>query len=149
MGERCKWIREHAGLWTFCILMVVLLTALCGLGAWALAAQDAKQLARNNTLQTNLTVEVKRLDGDIADLKNVLQAVSGKIDRLDIKIDRKIDRLDMKLDKKIDKLDTKIDGAKKEIKDDIQRINDLLVKILAASPGTKITVPGLPEKPGK
>ena len=141
MGERFKWIREHAGLWAIGILMVVVLTALCGLGAWALAAQDAKQLARNNTLQTSLTVEVKRLDGDIADLKNVLQAVSGKIDRLDIKIDRKIDRLDMKLDKKIDKLDTKIDGAKKEIKDDIQRINDLLVKILAASPGTKITVP--------
>jgi len=145
MGERFKWIREHAGLWTFGILMVVVLTALCGLGAWALAAQDAKQLARNNTLQTSLTVEVKRLDGDIADLKNVLQAVSGKIDRLDIKIDR----LDMKLDKKIDKLDTKIDGAKKEIKDDIQRINDLLVKILAASPGTKITVPVPPEKPDK
>ena len=127
MGERFKWIREHAGLWTFGILMVVLLTALCGLGAWALAAQDAKQLARNNTLQTNLTVEVKRLDGDIADLKNVLQAVSGKIDRLDMKLD----------------------GAKKEIKDDIQRINDLLVKILAAFPGTKLTVPGLPEKPDK
>ena len=90
MGERFKWIKEHAGLWTFGILMVVVLTALCGLGAWALAAQDAKQLARNNILKTNLTVEVKRLDGDIADLKNVLQAVSGKIDRLDIKIDRKI-----------------------------------------------------------
>ena len=78
MGERFKWIKEHAGLWTFGILMVVVLTALCGLGAWALAAQDAKQLARNNILQTNLTVEVKRLDGDIADLKNVLQAVRGK-----------------------------------------------------------------------
>ena len=138
MGERFKWIKEHAGLWTFGILMVVLLTALCGLGAWALAAQDAKQVARNNILQTNLTVEVKRLDGDIADLKNVLQAVSGKIDRLDIKID-----------KKIDKLDTKIDGAKKEIKDDIQRINDLLVQILTASSGTKLAVPIPPEKPDK
>ena len=60
--------------------MVIVLTALCGFGAWALAAQDAKQLARNHILETNLTVEVKRLDGDIADLKNVLQAVSGKID---------------------------------------------------------------------
>ena len=138
MGERFKWIKEHAGLWTFGILMVVLLTSLCGLGAWALAAQDAKQVARNNILQTNLTVEVKRLDGDIADLKNVLQAVSGKIDRLDIKID-----------KKIDKLDTKIDGAKKEIKDDIQRINDLLVQILTASSGTKLAVPIPPEKPDK
>ena len=138
MGERFKWIREHAGLWTFGILMVVVLTALCGLGAWALAAQDAKQLARNNILQTNLTVEVKRLDGDIADLKNVLQAVSGKIDKLDMKIDKKIDKLDMK-----------IDGAKKEIKDDIQRINDLLSKILIASPGTKLTVPIPPEKPNK
>ena len=138
MGERFKWIKEHAGLWTFGILMVVLLTALCGLGAWALAAQDAKQVARNNILQTNLTVEVKRLDGDIADLKSVLQAVSGKIDRLDIKIDRKID-----------KLDTKIDGAKKEIKDDIQRINDLLVQILTASSGTKLAVPIPPEKPDK
>ena len=128
MGERFKWIREHAGLWTFGILMVVVLTALCGLGAWALAAQDAKQLARNNILKTNLTVEVKRLDGDIADIKNVLHAVSGKIDKLDMKID------------------TKIDGAKKEIKDDIQRINDLLIKILTASPGTKLTVPISPEK---
>lgn len=128
MGERFKWIKEHAGLWTFGILMVVVLTALCGLGAWALAAQDAKQLARNNILKTNLNVEVKRLDGDIADLKNVLQAVSGKIDKLDTKID------------------TKIDGAKKEIKDDIQRINDLLVKILTASPATKIIVPIPPEK---
>ena len=98
MGERFKWIRELAGLWTFGILIVVLLTALCGLGAWALAAQDAKQLARNHILETDLTVEVKRLDGDIADLKNVLQAVSGKID----------------------KLDTKIDSAEKEIKGDIQ-----------------------------
>ena len=124
MGERFKWIKEHAGLWTFGILMVVVLTALSGLGAWAIAAQDAKQLARNNILKTNLNVEVKRLDGDIADLKNVLQAVSGKID----------------------KLDTKIDGAKKEIKDDIQRINDLLVKILTASPATKIIVPIPPEK---
>ncbi|MCY3822297.1 MAG: hypothetical protein OXG62_00310 [Nitrospinae bacterium] len=138
MGERFKWIKEHAGLWTFGILMVVLLTALCGLGAWALAAQDAKQIARNNILETNLTVEVKRLDGDIADLKNVLQAVSGKIDKLDIKIDKKIDKLDMK-----------IDGAKKEIKDDIQRINDLLSKILIASPGTKLTIPIPPEKPNK
>lgn len=135
MGERFKWIREPAGLWTFGILMVVLLTALCGLGAWALPAQDAKQLARNNILKTNLTVEVKRLDGDIADLKNVLQAVS-----------RKIDRLDMKIDKKIDELDAKIDGAKKEIKDDIQRINDLLIQILTASPGAKITVPIPPEQ---
>ena len=131
MGERFKWIKEHAGLWTFGILMVVLLTALCGLGAWALAAQDAKQLARNHILKTNLAVEVKRLDGDIADLKNVLQAVSGKIDKLDMKIDKKID------------------GAKKEIKDDIQRINDLLIKILTASPGTKLTVPVPPEKPNK
>ena len=142
MGERFKWIREHAGLWTFGILMVVLLTALCGLGAWALAAQDAKQLARNNILKTNLTVEVKRLDGDIADLKKVLQAVSGKIDRLDIKIDRKIDELDAKIDRKID-------VAKKEIKDDIQRINDLLIQILTASPGAKITVPVPPAKPNK
>lgn len=138
MGERFKWIREHAGLWTFGILMVVVLTALGGLGAWALAAQDAKQFARNNILQTNLTVEVKRLDGDIADLENVLQAVSRKIERLDIKIDRKIDKLDMK-----------IDSAKKEIKGDIQRINDLLIKILTASPGTKITLPIPPEKPQK
>ena len=149
MGERFKWIREHAGLWTFGILMVVVLTALGGLGAWALAAQDAKQFARNNILQTNLTVEVKRLDGDIVDLKNVLQAVSGKIDRLDIKIDKKIDKLNMKIDRKIDKLDMKIDSAKKEIKGDIQRINDLLIKILAASPGTKIILPIPPEKPNK
>ena len=127
MGERFKWIREHAGLWTFGILMVVVLTALCGLGALALAAQDAKQLARNSILKTNLTVEVKRLDGDIADLKNVLQAVSGKIDELDMKID----------------------GAKKEIKDDIQRINDLLIQILIASPGAKITFQSPLNKPDK
>ena len=55
----------------------------------------------------------------------------------------------MKIDTKIDELDTKIDGAKKEIKDDIQRINDLLVQILTASPGAKITVPVPPEKPNK
>ena len=122
MGEWLKWIKEHAGLWTCALVILGVITVSSTSNRWALAQQDATQIARNTALKTKLDVEVKRLDGDIVDLKNIIRAVSVKIDKLDTKFD------------------TKIDKAEKEIKDEIRLINELLIKVLTARGGAKIVV---------
>ena len=160
MSEHHKWFKDRSGWWNFGILLVMALGLLGTVGVWALAAQDATQIARNSALKTNLSalktnlaVEVKRIDGNIVDIKNDLREVSAKIDMLDMKVDTKIDKLDMKINTKIDKLDmkinTKIDGATTEIKADIRLITEMLMKVL---PGTAYAQPNpqpIPPKKGR
>lgn len=74
------WIKDHAGLWTFGILMVAILGLLGGVGLWALESQDRK-------IMTALTAEAKRLDTRIDGNKEILQRIDKKIDAVDQKID--------------------------------------------------------------
>ena len=107
-----NWIKDHAGLWTFGILVVAILGLLGGIGARALESQDRKIMAA-------LTAEAKRLDTRIDNNKELLQRIDKNIDALGKRMDQKIDNLSARMDQKIDSLSARVD----------QKIDDLSVRM--------------------
>ena len=97
------WIKDHAGFWSFGILVVAILGLLGGIGVWALESQERKIMAV-------LTAEDKRLDTRIDGNTELLKRIDKKIDRVDQKIEELSARVDEKIDNLSSRMDQKIDG---------------------------------------